>query len=152
MSIGKRDADWGLTKDKLTREVRELEALWRESKEDQNLTIRTSTDREVQDPDDVDSAREGYLLLFPVFANQLDRRIFYTVVVTDLVDTTPEREERTITNRIARAQAKAKDTFGDMVGYEAVQAYNYMNRVRTVSEKHAHTAPPGGMSIMGDGY
>ena len=45
-----------------------------------------------------------------------------------------------------------EDAFGDMVGYEARQAYNYMNRVRTVSEKHAHTAPAGGMSIMGDGY
>ncbi len=106
--------------------------------------------REVQDPDDVDSAREGYLLLFPVFSNQLDRRIFTTVVMSDLADTTPQRVEQGCVDRMKRAQAKAKDAFGDMVGYEAKQAYNYMNRVRTVSEKHCHTAPVGGMSIMGD--
>ncbi len=106
--------------------------------------------REVQDPDDVDSAREGYLLLFPVFANQLDRRIFTTVVASDLADTTPGRVEQGCVDRMKRAQAKAKDAFGDKVGVDARDWYNYINRVRTVSEKHCHTAPPGGMSIMGE--
>ena len=65
--------------------------------------------REVQDPDDVDSAREGYLLLFPVFANQLDRRIFHTVVLTDLANTTVGRETQRHVDRVKRAQARAKD-------------------------------------------
>ena len=59
---------------------------------------------------------------------------------------------RRVTDQEERIRAKrerSKLAFGDMVGYEARQAYNYMNRVRTVSEKHCHIAPEGGMSIMG---
>ena len=89
-------------------------------------------------------------MLFPVFTNQLDRRIFYTVVVSDLADTTPQRETQGHVDRMKRAQAKAKDAFGDMVEVTARDGYNYANRVRVLSENRCHTGPIGGMSICAD--
>ena len=47
----------------------------------------------------------------------------------------------------ARTDQRIRDYWNDRREWEAKEAYGYMNRVRTVSEKHAHTAPKGGMSI-----
>ena len=48
----------------------------------------------------------------------------------------------------AAATAKRiQDYWNDRRMWEAKEAWGYMNTVRCVSEKHAHTAPAGGMSI-----
>lgn len=103
---------------------------------------------EVQDPNDRYSAQEGYLFVFSFLPNQCDWRIFYTIIMLDAqrMDSAVNEQEQRIAHRNARSQL----AFADMAKYETREACRYMNTVRTVSEKHAHTAPPGGMSIMGD--
>ncbi len=43
--------------------------------------------------------------------------------------------------------AKRREQFLDRIETATREAYRYMNRVRTVPESAAHTAPAGGMSI-----
>ena len=47
----------------------------------------------------------------------------------------------------ARADQRLRDYWNDRREWEAKEAWGYMNHVRVVPEKFAHTAPPGGMSI-----
>lgn len=47
----------------------------------------------------------------------------------------------------AMTAQRMRDYWNDRREWEAKEAWGYMNTVRTVSEKHAHTAPRGGMSI-----
>lgn len=103
---------------------------------------------EIQDPDDRLSAQEdNCLLLFTFWPNQMDNRIYYTLSMLDTyhMDSRVTDQE----NRIKARKHRGNLAFGDMVGQEAKEWYRYINTVRTVSEKHCHTAPEGGMSIMG---
>ena len=105
---------------------------------------------ELQDLNDAASARERYILIFNVQPNQLDDRIFYTLYFSDLARMNAKEMANEITDPMKRNQEKARNAFGFHVEAEAREAVRYMNTIRTVSEKHCHTAPVGGMSIMGD--
>jgi len=94
------------------------------------------------------AACDGYVLLMEVQADCLDSRVFFTLWEGDIyrrggADKANDQIDNTLNDRrIARRAA-----WWDEVRQIAKEGKRYMNTVRTVSEKHAHTAPPGGMSI-----
>ena len=104
----------------------------------------------LQDPSDRRAALERYVLLFDLWPNQMDSRIFYTLWATDMADTNPGRKALEIVNRIKSAREKSRAEFGDMVAGNAREAYRYMNTVRTLPQGY-HPKPGeacfGGMSI-----
>jgi len=104
----------------------------------------------LQDPSDRRAALERYVLLFDVWPNQMDGRIFYTLWATDMADSNPNRKAAETVDRIKRAREKSRAEFGDMVAGNAREAYRYMNTVRTLPEGY-HPKPGeacfGGMSI-----
>ena len=105
---------------------------------------------EHQDPDDRLSAQESNcLLVFTLWPNQMDNRVFYTVMQLDMQGKLNDYRVADQVERIKARQDRSQLAVGDMVGQEAKEWYRYINTVRTVSEKHCHTAPEGGMSIMG---
>lgn len=106
---------------------------------------------EHQDPNDRYSAQEKYLLVFVFWPNQMDNRVMYTLMMLDMQHKKHDKRVQEQIERIKRKKQKANEAFGDMVGYEAKQWYKYINTVRTLTDRDRHTAPRGGMSIMG-GY
>ena len=104
----------------------------------------------LQDPSDRRAALERYILLFDVWPNQMDDRIYYTLWATDMAHTTPARKADEIVNRIKRARERSKREFHDLVETSAREMYRYANAVRTLPEGY-HPTPSepcyGGMSV-----
>ena len=104
----------------------------------------------LQDPSDRRAALERYILLFDLWPNQMDDRIYYTLWATDMAHTTPARKADEIVNRIKRARERSKREFHDLVEVGAREMFRYANRVRTLPEGY-HPKPGeacfGGMSI-----
>ena len=104
----------------------------------------------LQDPSDRRAALERYVLLFDLWPNQMDSRIYYTLWATDMADTNPGRKALEIVNRIKRARERSKREFHDLIEVNARDMYRYANRVRTLPQGY-HPKPGeacfGGMSI-----
>jgi hypothetical protein len=104
----------------------------------------------LQDPSDRRAALERYALLFDLWPNQMDGRIFYTLWATDMADTNPGRKALAIVNRIKLAREKSRAGFVDMVEGNAREMFRYANAVRTLPQGY-HPKPGeacfGGMSI-----
>lgn len=100
--------------------------------------------------DDYQCAKDGYCLVLSLLPNQLDDRVFYTLWCGDI-------QAQGGANRVADKMdadyfaryEKGKRQTGERLEDAARERYDYMNRVRTVTEDKCHTAPKGGMSIMG---
>ena len=105
----------------------------------------------LQDQSDRRAALERHILMFNVWPNQMDSRIFYTLWATDSHRATADRQMQAIVDRIQRTRAKAKEEFGFMVGAEAREMYRYANAVRTLPQGyHPKPGEPcfGGMSVV----
>ena len=104
----------------------------------------------LQDPSDRQAALERHILVFNVWPNQMDNRIFYNLWATDSHKATADRQMQAIVDRIQRTRARAKDEFGFMVEAEGREMYRYANAVRTLPQGY-HPRPNepcyGGMSI-----
>jgi hypothetical protein len=102
-----------------------------------------------KDYEEYKAAREGYILLMDVDRDCLDRRVFYTLWDSDIWRQGGyEKVNQQINQETHERQFASRPKFVDEVRYEAKQWFRYGNTVRTLSEKDAHTAPPGGMSIV----
>jgi len=97
------------------------------------------------------AACDGYVICFEADRECLDSRVFYTLWATDLErQGGADRVNDAIDARQAAGAAASRAAWISEVEWLAHEAWRYMNRVRTVPERCAHTAPAGGMSIMGD--
>ena len=96
------------------------------------------------------AANDGYILVEFISPEHLSGQLIPVLARSDIW-----------TNGGAQAVADAMDELdishrqmmkammSDQFAAMARERFRYMNRVRTVPEKFAHTAPPGGMSING---
>ena len=104
----------------------------------------------LQDPSDRRAALERYVLLFDLWPNQMDGRIFYTLWATDMADMTVDRKARAIVSRITSARERSKREFRDLVEVNAREMFRYANAVRTLPQGY-HPKPGeacfGGMSV-----
>lgn len=104
---------------------------------------------EFGDPDEYRAASDGYMILMDVERECLDNRVFFTLWQSDIWR---QGGADAVNDRIDRVQAEifreSRVAFNDRNRQEAKAAFRYMNCVRTVPENAAHTAPPGGMSII----
>jgi hypothetical protein len=96
------------------------------------------------------SAAARKIILFEVDRNALDERVFYTLWQTDMrrqggADAIADEIDRKYYAAIAKNDAD----FRDLVRHKARERYRYKNRIRTLKESEVHTAPAGGMSILG---
>jgi hypothetical protein len=102
------------------------------------------------DLEDHASAAARKIILFEVDRNALDERVFYTLWSTDIrrqggADAIADEIDR----KYYAAIAKNKEEFRYFVRHKARERYRYKNALRVLPEKFAHTAPEGGMSILG---
>ncbi len=102
------------------------------------------------DIEDHTSAAARKIILFEVDRNALDDRVFFTLWATDMrrqggADAVCDE----IDKKYFAAIAKRKEEFRYFVRHHARARYRYKNAIRTLPENAAHTAPEGGMSIMG---
>lgn len=102
------------------------------------------------DPEDFTTAVEGYALIMRVPPNMLDNRVFELLWAGDVQRRgggakVEQEEEDAYNERLEKAMA----AWGDEIEQAAIERCRYLNTVRTVSERHTHTAPADGMSING---
>ena len=101
-----------------------------------------------QEVDERRAAAEGHLIECEVDRDSLDDRVIMMLWREDIWRRGgADAVNKEIDLRLFSATRKTRAQWMDQVRQEARAAFRYMNTVRTVSEKHAHTAPPGGMSI-----
>jgi len=100
--------------------------------------------------EDRTAAHDGYVLVDLIRPRDLSARL---VPVLRQADIWSSGGADAVADAMDRLDVTQRETANRMMGekWEAAarERFRYMNRVRTVSEKHAHTAPPGGMSVMG---
>ena len=115
-----------------------------------NVRVIIDPPNPLQDPSDRRAALERYVLLFDLWPNQMDGRIFYTLWATDMADTTVDRKARAIVRRITDARERSKREFRDLVEVNAREMFRYANAVRTLPQGY-HPVPGeacfGGMSV-----
>ena len=94
------------------------------------------------------AAVEGYVIVLEVPQNCLDERVFFTLWESDIWRRGgAEKVNTEIDERQDAVPRKSRAVWMDEVRGRAKEAFRYMNRVRCVPEKFAHTAPVGGMSV-----
>ena len=96
------------------------------------------------------AARDGYCLVDLIKPELLNGRLVPILAEADIWRNGGAKEVADAMDRLdvdqrQRMKAMMSEQFAEM----ARERFRYMNRVRTVSEAKAHTAPPGGMSING---
>jgi hypothetical protein len=99
--------------------------------------------------EDIISARDGYIPVLYCQQNELDERVFLSLWHMDIWRRGGSR--RVADQMEARENGQRQSTRAqwlDDVWMAAKACKNYMNTVRTLDERHAHTAPRGGMSIV----
>lgn len=94
------------------------------------------------------AACDGYIVVLEVPQNCLDQRVFFTLWESDIWRRGgADVVNAEIDERMDAVPRKSRAVWMDEVRGRAKEAYRYMNRVRCVPEKFAHTAPVGGMSV-----
>lgn len=106
-----------------------------------------------QDYEEFVARRDGYLPILFCKYHQLDERIFHVLYAADLHRAGGAKKVADELDRLESDQrAKSRTKWLDEVYEAARERYDYLNRVRTIPENALHTAPKGGVSIMGSGY
>lgn len=94
------------------------------------------------------AARDGYVLVDLIAPELLNGRL---VPVLKRADIWSRGGARAVADEMDQLDVDhrqmMKRMMSDKFEVAARERFRYMNRVRTVSEKHAHTAPVGGMSL-----
>jgi hypothetical protein len=94
------------------------------------------------------AALDGYVVLFEADRECLDNRVFFTLFQGDIWRRDgADKVNDEIDQAQAECRRESRARWMDEVRQRAKAAFRYMNRVRTVPERFAHTAPVGGMSI-----
>jgi len=100
--------------------------------------------------EDRKAAREGYILIDLIGPRALNARL---VPVLRRADIWSNGGAGAVADAMDQLDISQRETMKRMMSdkFEAAarERFRYMNRVRCVPENKAHTAPPGGMSIMG---
>lgn len=114
------------------------------------MTVEDAEEYNREVYDEWKAASDGYIIEMNVDAECLDNRVFLELWNKDIwrrggADAVNDQIDQALAQRFRESRA----AFNDRNRQEAKAAYRYMNRVRTVPESGAHTAPVGGMSIMG---
>lgn len=94
------------------------------------------------------AAKEGYILVDLIHPSLLNSRLVPILRQNDIWSNGGAKEIADAMDTLdADQQRLMKLAVSDQFEQMARDRWKYMNRVRTVSERHAHTAPRGGMSI-----
>lgn len=100
--------------------------------------------------EDRKAAREGYILIDLIQPQSLSGRLVPVLAQADIWSCGGAEEVADAMDRLDIEQRQTMNRMmSDKFETAARERFRYMNRVRCVPEKMAHTAPPGGMSITG---